>query len=241
MAVGLASSLAAPSPSRGQGSPEPPAPELARCLQLINQGQWEAAGQRLGPLVKAFPTSARAHLLLGLTHHKQRQYLEARPWFARALALDPDDAPIRIYYGWCLYYLGESAEARTMFEEFLAVSEDYADAHFALGLLDFDADDLKGAAGRFARAIELAHKAKEREDEAKARVRLGDVYVRTAKLADARRELERAVELNPDLYSAYFKLAVVLERLGDAEGAEAARRKHAEVRERIHPNRGQAE
>ena len=227
--------------SRGQGPAQPPPQELALCVQLIQQGQYEAANQRLSPMVEAFPSCARAHLLLGLTHHKQRRYHEARPLFARALELDPNDAPIRMYYGWCLYYLGDSGEARKLFEAFLSSSPDYTDAHFALGLLDFDADNLDSAARRFAKAIELARKSRNRSDEAKARVRLGDVHVRTGKLAEARRELERAVELNPDLYAAYFKLSVVLERIGDAKAAEQARKKHDEVRKRLHPDRGHAE
>lgn len=227
--------------SWGQDTPQPPPQELALCVQLIQQGQYEAANQRLSPMVEAFPSCSRAHLLLGLTHHKRRRYKDARPLFARALELDPNDAPIRMYFGWCLYYLGESAEARKMFEAFLSSSPDYTDAHFALGLLDFDADDLDSAAGRFAKAIELAQKLRNRGEEGKARARLGDVYVRTGKLAEARRELEQAVDLNPDLYAAYFKLSVVLERLGHSQAARRARRKHEEVRERLHPDRGHAE
>lgn len=227
--------------SQGQETPQPPPLELARCVRLIQQGQYDAASLSLTPMVAAFPSCSRAHLLLGLTHHKQRHYNDARPLFARALELDPNDAPIRMYYGWCLYYLGESAEARKQFESFLATSPDYTDAHFALGLLDFDADDLDSATRRFAKAIELSQKMRKQADEAKARARLGDVHVRTGRLTEARRELERAVELNPDLYAAYFKLSVVLERLGDPKAAEQARTKHDEVRKRLHPDRGHAE
>ncbi len=239
--AGVGSTVAAQGSVQEKPPPTPPPQELALCRQLIQQGQYEAASQRLSPMVWAFPSSSRAHLLLGLTHHKQRQYKNARPLFARALELDPNDTAIRMYYGWCLYYLGESAEARQMFEAFLATSPDYTDAHFALGLLDFDADDLDNAATRFTKAIALAQKSGDRGDEGKARARLADVFVRTGKLAEARRELEQAVDLNPNLYAAYFKLSVVLERLGNSQAARRARRRFDEVRKRLHPDRGHAE
>lgn len=236
------SSIELPPPPENPGPPpEPPPRDVAICLQLVQRGLYEAAAQRLTLMVETYPSFARGHLLLGLTHHKQRHYEDARPLFARALELDPNDHPVRIYYGWCLYYLGDSAGAREMFESFLAVSPDYADAHFALGLLNFDSDKLDRATRRFVRTIELARKAHDPGDEAKARARLGDVHLRRGELDDARRELEAAVRLNPELYAAYFKLSVVFQRLSMTEAAERARKKHDEVRQRLHPKRGHTE
>ena len=215
--------------------------ELGRCLMLIQAGRFDEAREVASALVRADAQSSRAHLLLALTYHKQRRYGLAEPLFARAAELEPQDHLIWMYYGWCLYNLGEADRARERFDAFLEVQPDYGDAHYALGLLDFDANDVKSATARFERAIELARSAGQMVDEAKARARLGDIYVQAGRLAEARKELEQAIGLNPDLYGAYFKLSRVLQRLGDAQGAHRAREKHRIVRQRVRPERGHAE
>jgi tetratricopeptide (TPR) repeat protein len=213
----------------------PPAGEMTRCLDLIRAKQYQAARDRLEPIVLGHPGWARAHFLLGLTYHEEQRYERARPLFARALALDAQERAVLPYYGWCLYYLGEPEDARRQFVEYLETNPGYADAHFALALLDFDRDDLNAAAERFDTAIRLAAAAGDARIEGKARARLADVHVRRGALPAARAELERAVVLRPDAYEAYFKLSRVLERLGDREGAALALRRHDEVREQVRP------
>lgn len=230
-----ASSSAGP-PARG-----PTQEETTRCLRLLSAQRFDEARALGKKLVASYPKSSRAHLMLALGYHKDRRYEAAEPWFERAMALDPQDHIVWSFYGWCLYNLGKTADARRVFEGFLKIQPEHADAHFALGLLDFDADDIVSSEKRFRSAIQYAQKAGGRADEAKARARLADVLVRTDRLDQARQELERAVRLNPDLYGAYFKLSRVLQRLGDAQGAAQARRMHEQVRERVRPTRGHPE
>jgi Tfp pilus assembly protein PilF len=207
--------------------------EMTRCLALIKNKQYDAARRRLEPIVLAHPGWARAHFLLALTYHEEQRYSMARPLFARALELDPQERAILPFYGWCLYYLGEAEASRKQFAAYLETNADHADAHYAIGLIDYDQDDLDSALARFRTTIRLA--ARDPRTEGKARARLADVHVRRGELAQARTELERAVELRPDAYEAFFKLSRVLERLGDHEGAERARRTHDEIRERVRP------
>ena len=213
----------------------PPPGFLKGCLALIGQKRYEQARQLLAPVVADHPGWARAHFYLALTYHKENRYERARELFQRALQLDPQEHSVRPFYGWCLYYLGELEDSREMFESFLAVKPDYPDAIFALGLIDFDDDDIDSARRRLQKAVELARQRQDQPTEAKARARLADVLIRTGELGPARDELVRSIELNPDNYETYFKLSRVLERLGDAEGAEAARRSHHRVRQRTRP------
>ncbi len=217
-------------------APLPPPDFLKGCLALIDQKQYEQARHRLAPVVANHPGWARAHFYLALTYHKQNRYERARELFQRALQLDPQEHSVRLFYGWCLYYLGELAASREMIESFLAVRPDYPDAIFALGLIDFDDDDIDSARRRFQKAIELARQRQDKPTEAKARARLADVLIRTGKLRPARDELVRSIELNPDNYETYFKLSRVLQRLGDTEGAEEARRAHHSARQRARPS-----
>ncbi len=215
--------------------------DQGRCLRLIGEHRFDAARALATDLVERDPSSSRAHLLLALTYHKQKRYASAEPLFAHAASLDPKDPAARVFHGWCLYNLGRAREAREAFEAAVAIDARSADAHFALGLLDYDADDLTSAERQFTASIALAARKGAKAGEAKARTRLADVHTRRGRLEEAKRELERAVQLNPDLYGAYFKLSRVLQRLGDSDGAAEARRMHNRVRERVQPAKGHPE
>lgn len=209
--------------------PMPPPGYLDACVRLIQEGRHAEARARLEPIVADHPGWGRVHFYLGLAFHKEARYGEALPLFERATRLDPDYRPAIYYHGWCLYYLGELAAARERFEAFLRARPDYADAVFALGLIDFDRDDLESAGRRFERVIALAEAGNDTEVEAKGRARLADVLVRKGKLRPARVELERSLELAPHNHETWFKLSRVLQRLGEDEKAEEARRRHRET------------
>lgn len=216
--------------------PLPPPWVMPKCLELIQQERYEAARELIEPVVADHPKWPRANFYLALTWHKQNRYEEAERYFARVLELNPDYKPNWVFYGWCLYNRGKPDQAKELFERFLEVQPDYADAIFALGLIDYDADRVDSARKRFHRAIEISAKENDAEVEAKARARLADVLIRERDLPAAKVELEKSIELNPDNYAVYFKLANVLQRLGDAEGAKRMRKLHDEVRERVRPS-----
>jgi tetratricopeptide (TPR) repeat protein len=217
----------------------PPPGEMERCYRLIQARHFVAARVRLAPIVESHPGWQRAKFLLGLSFHEEGRYAEARPYFERALSLDadsPDVPAIRLHLAWTLYYLGETAGSREQLEALLSKGPAVADAHFALGLLEFDADRVESAAKQFQRAIELAVAVEDPRTEGKARARLADVLVRNGDLERAKTELQAAVRLRPDAYEAYFKLSRVLERLGDHEGAARALEQHHTIREQVRPS-----
>ncbi len=250
-ALGCTATIATAKPQRADVTPpkpqdrtsQPPIDQRAfgMCLHLIESGRFEDARRIATQLVKESPKSSKSHLLLALTYHKERNYEQALPHFQRAIQEDPNDHLIRPFYGWCLYNLGRSDEAQAMFEAFLNVNPDYADAHFAIGLIEFDRDHIAKAEKRFRKAIDLSQKGRRRADEAKAHARLADVLMRKDLPQQAKEHLEQAVTLNPNLYGAWFKLSRVLQRLGDTDGAKQAREKHIEVRDRVRPPMGHPE
>ena len=72
------------------------------------------------PVEKVEATSSRwKRFTAGLA--KTRKSLKTLFSFRRALELDSQEHSVRLFYGWCLYYLGELAASREMFESFLAV------------------------------------------------------------------------------------------------------------------------
>ncbi len=214
----------------------PPAGEMARCYSLIQANRYVEARQRLEPIVADHPAWPRANLLLAVTYHKEGRYEVARPMFERVLALDPELHSTLPFYGWCLYYLGEAEEPRKQFEKYLKLKPEYPDAHYAIGLIELDRDNVAAARERFEKTIHQAKIEKQERVEGKAHAMLGDVFIRLGELERAKQELELAVKLRPDAYEAYFMLSRVLQRLGDAEGAARAREMHRTIRERMRPS-----
>ncbi len=223
----------APNNSLASRGPLPSSDFLPVCLKLIRQRQTAKARELLEPVVADHPGWAKARFYLGLTYHREKRYERAAELFKRSLELDPLFHTQRVYYGWCLYYLGDPEAARGMFEAYLEVKPDYPDALFALGLIAFDADEVASAQRLFERVIVLAQTGNDAKTEAKARARLADVLIRLDMIKPTKAQLDRSIMLNPDNFEVYYKLSRVLERLGEREAAKAARLKHDEVRARI--------
>ena len=196
---------------------------LQHCFSLIRADRHLEARALLEPVVESDPDWAPATLYLAMTYNQERRWETACQLYERVLVLAPDLHATHMPYGWCLYYLGRPDDARRSFETYLEFSPDYPDAIFALGLIDFDADDLTTAERRFRRVVALTEASSDTRTEARARARLADVYLRSGRLEPAREELERAIALDPNDGKAYFKLSRVLQLSGDTVGADRAR------------------
>lgn len=231
--------------SPDDASPRPPAvslelgDELRAAFALIARQQNEAARARLSIYLDGHPDDARAEFLMGLSFHRQKRYALARPHFERAIELEPGYHPAYHFYGWCLYWLGDLPASRRAFENHLAYLPDEGDSHFAIGLIDLDEDRLDEARARFLHAIELqADDPGRRKDVAKAHARLADIHIRRNELVEAKARLQRATELWPEHYTAFYKLHRVLTRLGETEAAQEALRLYEEYEKRVTERRG---
>lgn len=212
-------------------------PELTKIFGLIRERRTGPARVQLRNWLDLHPDDGQACFLFGLTYHREKKYGEARPWFEQALAKAPGYAVAHYFLGWTLYYLGEPEASRREFETYLTSNPGEHDSHFALGLICLDEDDLEGAERLFKRSIELLIEAKLDDKAAlsRAKARLGEVYERTDRLAEARKELEEAVALYPDHYEALYKLYRVLVKLGETQRADEVHKQYITVRERVRP------
>jgi tetratricopeptide (TPR) repeat protein len=122
-----------------------------------------------------------------------------------------------------------------MFESLLERKPDYAPAHYALGVIHLERDETGAAGERFETTVRLASEQADPQMAGRAHARLGDLHVRLDDLPRAKRELETALALFPEEAEAWFKLSRVRQRLGDEEGAEAARKRFEELRPRAGP------
>ncbi|MCP3902618.1 MAG: tetratricopeptide repeat protein [Planctomycetes bacterium] len=245
------------SPARPSPQPEPPSrdpeadgppaataarpavlsPELTPLFRLIEARRTGPARVRLRKHLLVNPDDGQAEFLFGLSYHREKKYEQARPYFRRAADLAPEYDPVHYFRGWGLYYLGEIEAARKSLERHLTYKPDYADTHFALGLIALDEDRLDDADRLFRRSIVLAGAGEETARErAKAHARLADVRIRQGDFEAAREQLIIATELFPDHYEAFYKLYRVHTRLGDEEAAADARTRFETTRARLYPN-----
>lgn len=94
--------------------------------------QWDRAVEAYRRVTARDPGHAAAWNNLGLLHHRQGRYGEARTHYEAALAADPSCAEAAYNLG-CLHDdLGQLAEAIAWYRQALEVRPDYADAHFNL-------------------------------------------------------------------------------------------------------------
>lgn len=245
----VASALSAPG-AVGARSAQPPPDAAAGVREALLAGDFEAAGRMARRWADAQPGSARAAFYVGLSFHKQKRHAEALAFLERAEAAPDSEFPeaphVPHYLGWCRYYLGDLAGAHRAFEAHAAAFPGYDDSQFALGLIAFDRDELDEAEHRFRRALELLQRAAggaaagTARERAKCLARLGDVALRRGDLESAERDARAAVELWPDHHEAWAKLARVLDRLGKAAEASAARSQQQAALARIAAAPGKA-
>ncbi len=112
------------------------------------------------------------------------------------------------------------------------------DSHFGLGLVAIEAGDLVEAERRFNAAINLQGGDDRSSGRAKAMTRLADVMAARGRWAEAERLLRRGLELDGDLYEAWYRQATALRRLGRDAEADDAMDQFVATRQRLRPDLG---
>lgn len=209
---------------------------------MLRNSRFDQAEAALRAIQRDHPRDAQTLFLLGLAVHKQKRYSEARLMFDQVIALGspfPEQDHLPYAYGWCAYNLGDLARARACFEEHLQRVPSEPDSVFALGIIALDEARLDDAEQLLNRAISMQASAAQAgaagamRDTAKAHARLADLHIGRGDVAKGEYALRLALELHPDHYEAWAKLARVLERTGRAEEASEAREQELAAKVRV--------
>ncbi len=169
---------------------------------------------------------ADVHHLLGLCYSLLGQGESAMPHFDRALALNPRYLEAHVHRGILLSDAGRTAEAEDAFRQ-AAVSADgppaaglpthiagrLANQHAELGDAYADAGALDRAIDQYRDALALG------PGFADLRYRLARLLLESGRTLEAREELERVVEDQPDFLDAFAVLGLARYLSGDAAGA----------------------
>lgn len=208
---------------------------------LFKKKDYEGASRRLREFLAREPRSKEAENLLGNVAMEQGRTRDAEAHFRRALEYEPQFTDARNSLGILYERQGRMEEALREFRAVLAVDPDYAEALNNVGVIHKKQGRPAEAIEAFRKAItadpefsgsysnlalvyeetgdaaaeEWYRKALERDaDNVAVRTNYGGLLYTLGRLEEARRELERAVALDPSYASAHNNLGAVYGRLG---------------------------
>jgi tetratricopeptide (TPR) repeat protein len=144
----------------------------------------------------------------GVEAAKTNNYDEAIKCFKKAIAINPNNAPIHYNLGIIYYDRGMLDEAITEYKKAIALLPGYLDAHYNLGITYIDKGMLDEAIDAFKKTIDIAPK------DAAAYCNLGIVYDKKGMLDKAITEFKKAIDVYPNYAEAHFNLGAVYKKQG---------------------------
>jgi predicted Zn-dependent protease with MMP-like domain/Flp pilus assembly protein TadD len=198
---------------------------LDQAMEASYGGRTEEALAWLDEALRAHPEGAEAHNGRGEILWDEGRIEEALHEFERSLQADPKFVTAHLNRAELLIEdLGEFEQAVRLCDGLLSGDSELprldrgteAEVHYLKAKAVFYLDDLEGALFLVRRALKTAG------DIAVYRAFDGQILFELGRFGEAKRSLEAAVALDPESGHAAYHLALVLERLGDAEPAERA-------------------
>lgn len=195
-------------------------PGIPEARFAVGQAAWQAgqASKALGALGEALalkPDWESAALFKAQVLQKAEGDAALLSFFKEYLAAYPAAREVRLAYAKQLARAGNFADSRAQFEFMTRENPDNPEAHFAVGLVAMQTNDMDSAKASFMKALELGH-----PEEGNVRLYLGQ-------LAEARGTLEEALNWYKSIdkgrmqFDAQLRTALVLSKLGRMDEARA--------------------
>ncbi len=212
-------------------------PNLGVAAQLLASRQFADSEIVLRAILKEEPRCARAEFLLGVALMKQKQYGQARPLLEASLASGQDFAgrkQVDHFIGWACYYLGDLESSKRAFQSHVGSVATADDSYYGLAVIAIDEDRIADAQLALERAVELiGQNPARKQDRSKALARLGDLELRREKPTEAMALYEESLELWPDHYEVWAKIARLYESANRTADAERARANQQAAMQRV--------
>ena len=162
--------------------------------KLIAINKLEQAKLALQPLITELNDDYRVFSLLGLIYHKQGLFTRAVKNYTHAMEINPGDAETAINLSLIYNDLGKYEEGAELYSR-------------AVSLIDTNSVENKDNSYE----INLMF--------AKQHLNLGEIYLRYNRIQEAKVELDRALQLNPDLEAVHVSMSECISRLGKRKQA----------------------
>ncbi len=185
------------------------------CVEL-NLGS--EAYESLKKAVALAPDNALVNYAMGAVSMFRHEPSESLPYFEKYIALAPADPRGRFALGVARFHSGQFDAAAADLREAVRSPQTAAGAHYFLGRIARQANDLETARREVSAALALY------AQYAEAWAELGLIQARSGDYAESQRSLDRAVAIDPDNYAAAVNLAMLYGRTKDPrQEAQAAR------------------
>ncbi len=165
--------------------------------------------------LRGLATGSRTHLIRGGQLVQAQRYKEAIEEFRLAVAVDPNDATIRLNLGSTFAQLGQRQEAREQLTEAVRLEPNNAKAHYNLAMVLVQLRDDQSAINHFRAA------AANDSRNTSANFFLADVLMRTGSYEEAANAYAKAISIDPRHGMAHFRWALAQIKLGRFAEARA--------------------
>jgi Flp pilus assembly protein TadD len=186
-------------------------------VECFESGQMECAEQRFERVVELRPQGPRGWKDLGAVYAATGRHLKAQDSFRKACELDRREPDACYYLARNRYLLNQFDEALAGFRALLDDDPQPWRIHNGIGLALEGLGKTDEAERAFRQAIEGERgRARPNEDP---RINLGNLFLRSGRIADSLAMLEAAVAANPASSRAHFELGKLLFQQGRNEEA----------------------
>ena len=197
--------------------------QIQNARQLRHDGDHAACTRVLEPLLKAMPKNVSALNTAALCETKMGNAKAAEQYYLRSLAVDPRQHFPLVELGRLQMAEGEVDKARTSFRQALDVLPGSVEAMSLLGYLSLIHGSPDEARSWFDRAIA------EDPTYAQSHIGYGDLYAAEQNYRKAKEAYEKAAEVQPRSFHAWFNGGLCALRLGEVQTAERYLIRAAEV------------
>jgi len=195
---------------RGYGLP---LADFVRGLIALRDKNLDGAKQYFDKVLKWDNTYLPAIYYLAVANYQDGGYEQARGLLERAWSISGNAAAVGKLLGATYSALGDRERARAILADVAVASPGDPEIADALGQLSLASGDAEAAAAYFSAAIA------DEADSAKSFLKLGLAYAAQGRVMEAESAFEKAVGLNPQLYSADLRLALSYFQSRDFEKA----------------------
>jgi tetratricopeptide (TPR) repeat protein len=183
----------------------------------LAQGKAAEAKAQFEALLSQYPNEADLQLFLGMALLRLRDPRAAEVAARKAIALNPRHVDARTFLAWIeLEVRGDVDGAIAEYKKIIELQPDLPDAYTNLAVAQKRRGDLDGAIGNLNRALER------KPDFASALTTRGGILAEQNKWAEARRDFEAALKLDPRDDGALYGLSQTLRESRDYAGAQSA-------------------
>lgn len=188
---------------------------------LAHTGQVDAAIAEYEAALKLDPAQPQVHLDLGLAYSRKNDLNDALPHYAAAHRANPQDARTALLLGDAQARTGKAADAVAMLTPMEAANAGNSDFEFVLG-------EALIASGHRREGAARMEKSAEESNSAESWMIAGSTLLDLNEFGPARKDLDRAMSLNPNLPGLATLAGTARDKDGDAKAAEPAFRKALE-------------